>query len=352
MLCSRRETGNHLMKATVIIPTHNRPDKLAATIAYLRRQDLASDYYEVVVVDDGSTPPVTLCESTAGPRCTLVRLEGLERSVARNRGAAIAKGEVLIFVDDDTIVEPDFIQTHLAAHAEYPEALVVGANRLPDEALITPFGRFRQNLEQQSLPRGRGPTDIPNFCTAQNMSVNRGVFRKLGGFEPSLISAEDQDLALRHTSRGGRIVFLPAAATIHDDTALDVRGYCKRTEWGSENMVRFCQRYPEWPDNLERASVNGPVRFGREPLGRSLRKAMKQLLTFDLVLGVLFRAAAFIERVAPSSWALDRIYRLLLGAHILRGYRKGLKRFGPVRTLNEGVVAHVTADIIALNDEG
>jgi len=315
------------MKASIIVPTHNRPDALAFTLDGLRRQDFDSADYEIIVVDDGSNPRVTLSEKRGGPRCTLVRLEGLERSEARNRGAAIAEGEVLIFVDDDTTVKSDFIQSHLSAHAEWPDALVVGTNRLPDEALVTPFGRFRQRLERQSLPEGRGPTDKPNFCTAQNMSVNREVFRNLEGFEPKILCGEDQDLALRHTSRGGRIVFQPEAATIHNDTALDLRTYCRRTEWGAENMVAFCLRYPDWSDNVERARVNAPVRWAREPFMQSLRKAIKQTLALSPILVLIFASANLLERTAPRSSALDRVYRLLLGAHILRGYRKGLKRF-------------------------
>ncbi|HEX8091630.1 MAG TPA: glycosyltransferase [Blastocatellia bacterium] len=338
------------MKASVIVPTHNRPDGLAETLDYLRRQSVASDCFEIIVVDDGSLPPVTLAESVRGPRCRLVRLNGLERSAARNRGADIAKGEVLIFVDDDTVVRPDFVASHLCAHAEWPCALVVGANRLSDAALATPFGQFRQKLERRSLPERRGPTDRPNFCTAQNMSINRDVFRKLGGFAPDIISGEDQDLALRHTSRGGRIVFLPEAMTIHHDTALDVRSYCRRAEWGAQYLIAFCRRHPDWPDNVERERVNGPARLGREPLNQTLRKSIKRAVASNAILVALFAAAALFERAAPGSRALDRVYRLLLGAHILRGYRKGLKRFGPVRGTGESL-DDATPGIVALGDE-
>lgn len=339
------------MKASVIIPTHNRADKLADMLDHLRRQSLASDNFEIIVVDDGSSPPVTLAEGARGPRCTLLRMEGLERSAARNRGAGIAEGEVLIFVDDDTVVRHDFVASHLGAHAEWPSALVVGANRLSDAALATPFGQFRQRLELKSLPERRGPTDRPNFCTAQNMSINRDVFRKLEGFAPDIISGEDQDLALRHTSRGGRIVFLPEAMTIHHDAALDVRSYCRRAEWGAHYLIAFCRRHPDWPDNVERERVNGPVRLGREPLKQSLRKLIKRAAASNAILAALFAAATLLERAAPDSPALDRVYRLLLGAHILLGYRKGLKRFGPVRGAAESLADAITPSMVALSDE-
>lgn len=313
-------------KISIIIPTHNRPDALVETLAHLRQQDPATDY-EIIVVDDGSMPPVVLSENSLHPRCTLVRLAGVERSAARNAGAAIAEGELLIFIDDDIHVGREFLRAYLRAHDEWPEALLVGSIRLPPDALLNPFGRFRQRLEQHAGPRSPGLVRARNFCTAANMAIPRDLFQKLDGFEPALVSSEDQDLALRHTSRGGPIGFVPEAQATHQDTALDIRRYCRRAEWGSEHMVLFCQRYPGWPDNIERKRVNGPVLWGIEPLWLSLRKMIKSALAPKPVLAILFCLALRLERWAPDSSLLDKLYRLLLGLHIFRGYRRGLEHY-------------------------
>jgi len=313
------------IKLSVIIPTHNRPEKLEQILDCLRRQDVASADYEIIVVDDNSLPPVSLQRIEEGPETLLVRLDEAERSAARNTGAAAARGEILIFVDDDMKVGSEFISNHLRAHEVYPGALVVGAVRLPEEAMATPFGRFRQVLEDSGLPERSGPTSMKNFCTAQNMSIAKVLFFEIGGFESTIVSSEDQDFALRHSTRGGEIVFLPEARAIHCDDALDIRSYCRRAEWGSRNMNPFCLRYPDWPDNIERERVNGPLRFGSEPLSQSLRKIIKSALAMRPVRSTLFGVAALLERAVPESAALDRTYRLLLGAHIFRGYRKGLK---------------------------
>src|SRR5438128_10023881 len=103
---------------TVIIATRNRPQKLAATVASLRDQSVAADSLEIVVADDGSTPPVVL-----PPPCRVIRLEGVERSAARNAIVGIARGEILIFVDDDMTFGRDFIAHHVAAQNEWPGAL-------------------------------------------------------------------------------------------------------------------------------------------------------------------------------------------------------------------------------------
>jgi GT2 family glycosyltransferase len=313
------------VKASVIIPTHNRHDKLAETLAGLKQQQLEKTEYEIIVVDDGSAPPVVVGESEQGPAIKLERTEGVERSAARNRGAAIASGERLIFVDDDASVDSDFVAAHLRAHAEWPEALVVGSVNLPEEAMTKPFARFRQRLERQGLPLRRGPIETRNFCTASNMSISLDRLKDLGGFDATIVSGEDQDLALRYTAQGARIVFIPEADVIHRDDALDIRSYCRRAEWGSLRMIPFCQRYPALPENIERERVNGRMHIGREPVLLSLRKLVKRILAAKLIVEVEFAIASLLERLAPTGRALDRVYRLLLGAHILRGYRKGLK---------------------------
>lgn len=336
------------VKATVIIPTHNRLEKLANTIACLKQQTLAATDYEIIVVDDGSSPPVVLPNEAEGPRSEVVRLEGLERSAARNAGAVAAHGGLLVFVDDDMIAGPDFLAAHLQAHREWPGAIAVGAIRLPDEGLKRPFGRFRQKLEQHFAPQSRGPISTPNFCAAANMSIPRDWFYRLGGFDLTMVSSEDQDLALRHTARGGAIAFLPEAMAVHLDSALDIRGYCRRAEWGSENMLPFCRRYPEWPENIQRERVNGQPRWRGEALSQSLRKMCKYALALKPAREILFGAAFLLERLAPDSWALDRVYRLLLGIHILRGYRRGLRRHwvtaGTRGDMTNGIAAGAAAD--------
>ncbi len=314
------------MLVSVVIPSRGRPEALAETLAALRGQSLPPSDFEIVVVDDGSVPPLSLSRMGDGAGLRLVRLDGRERSAARNAGARAAVGDVLVFIDDDMSVSREFVHAHLLGQREWPGALAVGSISLSDEAVGRAFGRFRQELERQGIPRQRGLTDAKNFCTAANMSMKRERFLELGGFDEELVSAEDQDFALRHRERGGAIVFLPEAAAIHRDVALDIRSYCHRTEWGSERLVAFCRRHPTWPENVERDRVNGPIRLAHESIERTLRKLGKTVIALRPALEVLFAVAAILERSAPDSWLLGRVYRLLLGAHIFRGYRRGLAR--------------------------
>jgi glycosyltransferase involved in cell wall biosynthesis len=313
---------------SVVIPSKNRAEALDETLEGLRDQTVGVDEYEIVVADDGSTPPICLRRWADGPKCTKVRLEGRERSAARNAGARVAEGEIVVFLDDDISVGYDFLEGHLAAQKEWPGALVVGPVRLADEVLRTPFGRFRRTVEHKRTLHDRGVVSTRNLCAAANISISRWSFLELGGFDERMVSAEDQDLALRHCSRGGVIAFAPEVEVVHRDVFCDLRSYCQHMAWGYERMIPFCLQHPMWEDNIERDRVNGPVRWGNEPLRSVVRKLAKSAIASPVVVEALFSAATILERRFPDSRLLQRIYRLLLGAHIFRGYRRGLQGRG------------------------
>lgn len=312
---------------SVVIPTRNRHEKLARALTCLEHQTTPHGEFETIVVDDGSVPAVGGAALPASLRVEAIRLEGVERSAARNAGAGRAKGEVLVFLDDDMIIRSDFLAAHLSAQREIGPALAVGAVRLPASILATPFGRFRQMLEDQGAPRQRGLVGLSNFCTAQNMSLPRARFLALGGFDRGIVSAEDQDLALRHSRSGGKIAYVPEAEAVHDDWAVDLASYCRRVEWGAEHVVPFCRRHPDLPDNQAREEVNGPVRWGERPLPRSLATLAKLLLSKEPAAKSLNRTVRALERMPAFDPLLFPLYRFVLGLYILRGFRRGLRRY-------------------------
>lgn len=308
---------------SVIVPTRNRPAPLRRALTGLVNQDLEPFVYEIIVVDDGSAPPVTALEGVATRAIRVVRLEHGERSTARNAGAAHATGRILVFVDDDMLPDRGLLRAHLSAQDAWPGALATGAIRLPERVHRTPFGRFRGELEACARSSQRGPVELANFAAAGNMSIPRERFLALGGFDKCMASSEDQDLALRHTAQGGTLVFLPDAIAIHDDSAVEPLSYWARSEWGAEHMATFCARHPDWPDNRNRLEVNGPIRWGRDSAGRVLKKIAKQSLGRRAPLAVLYYVTDLLAARWPSSRLLPALYRLALGIHLQRGFRRG-----------------------------
>ena len=110
------------MKISVIICTHNpRRDYLAATLAGLRAQTLPADEWEFLLIDNasesGRAPDV---DFGWHPDARLIREDKLGLTPARLRGIREAKGNLLVFVDDDNILDPDYLETAQRIAIEKP----------------------------------------------------------------------------------------------------------------------------------------------------------------------------------------------------------------------------------------
>jgi len=120
-----------LVDASVVIPTYNRAETLKLTLSSLTRQSYPRDRFEVLVVDDRSsdhTPKVvaSFCGSVR-IRYFYQRDEGYRLSRARNIGIENAHGEVVIFLDSDIMVSPDYVAEHIVSHfASDVPTVVVG----------------------------------------------------------------------------------------------------------------------------------------------------------------------------------------------------------------------------------
>src|SRR5262249_34402392 len=115
---------------SVIIPSLNRCQVLMNAIASAQKQTWPPDHYEIIVVDNGSKDGTSgVVEQLAKDSKTAVRLVyeprlGLHH--ARHAGARAAKGEILIFTDDDATFGPEWVRAYAEAFAKYPEMLAAG----------------------------------------------------------------------------------------------------------------------------------------------------------------------------------------------------------------------------------
>lgn len=317
-----------MVNLSVITATYNRQQKLQETVKALSQQTIPPEEYEVIVVDDGSPEPIKISDDSCPKNFKLIRFEkNQERSKARSTAVDAAAGEIVVFVDDDLILQKNFLEKHLRAQKEWNDVLAIGKIILPPEKLSDPGILFRQELEMNEIPTTRGLVNQPNFGTAANMSISRKLFLNLGGFDPNIKGIEDQDFALRHTAAGGKIAFLPEAIAIHNDDWLDFFSFCQRQERGAEWMVAFSRRYPEWKDTVERELVNGHLNLGKEPVSLSAKKVVKTVLGTDTGKKLLKASVKSMEKIAPQSSLLNKLYKITLGVYMQKGYRRGIKNF-------------------------
>jgi glycosyltransferase involved in cell wall biosynthesis len=202
-------------RCTVVVPTHERPGALAACLESLAALDYPGDRFEVVVVDDGGRTPLEPVLDAFRDRLDLqlVRQARAGPAAARNAGAEHARGDLLLFTDDDCRPRADWLRRLAERVAASPEEAFGGrtVNALPDNVysaaaqLVIDVG-YRQN--------NTGAPDRRWFTT-NNLAVPAAGFRALGGFDPSYRTAEDRDFCSRWVQSGLRMSYEPRAVVEH-----------------------------------------------------------------------------------------------------------------------------------------
>lgn len=112
---------------SVIIPTSGKPERLVLALHSLIPQTLCRGRFEAIVVTDGPAPGTEAAVATvraAGQPVRLVRTPALGQAAARNHGAAAARAPALLFMDDDVLLSPDYLETTLAHLADEPNRVV------------------------------------------------------------------------------------------------------------------------------------------------------------------------------------------------------------------------------------
>ena len=204
---------------SVVIPTFGREKELRDTISALLGQP--HPRFEIVVADQTPEhePATDAFLAEMKERIRYFRLPKPGLCAANNFAAAQAKGDVLLFVDDDIVPAADLIGEHARAYAD-PSVGAVAGRVIDSRNWIVedrPVGRVKLTGEvvgSWSATRRAEAETVPGG----NVSIRGDVFREVGGFPDGYIGTEqfgDSDLGFRVRRAGYRILFIPAAEIFH-----------------------------------------------------------------------------------------------------------------------------------------
>ncbi|MCW0213914.1 MAG: glycosyltransferase [Pseudonocardia sp.] len=241
-------------RVSVVVCHYDQPDQLARTWAALCAQTLPP--LEVIVSDDGSPEPPPV--PAGGPPVRVVRQPdlGFRAAAARNLGARHATGEVLVFLDADTVPEPGFLAAVTAHVAVCPDVLAVGRRRHADlrgtEPGADPAGAPRlpePSWLAEEYRRTRNLLDADGrsfrFVISAVLACRRSLFADLGGFDERFVGygGEDWDLAYRAWNGGAVLVHEPGAVAWHDGP--DWAGRATERERKDLESMRLAALVPE-----------------------------------------------------------------------------------------------------------
>lgn len=240
---------------SIIVPVYNQ---LHHTMSCLRAlaDTAAGTPFEVIVVDDGSS------DATARevPRLTGVRFHKNAQNLgfigACNAGAALARGQYLFFLNNDTAVQPGWLEPLLRTYSEFDQVGLVGSK------LIYPDGRLQEaggivfndgsgwnygRFDHPDDPRYDYPREA-DYCSGAAILIEKTLFDRFSGFDVLYKPAyyEDTDLAFKVRLAGLRVIYQPASRVVHFEGitgGTDTSTGTKRFQ--VINQGKFLQRWRE-----------------------------------------------------------------------------------------------------------
>ena len=224
------------MRCSIIIPTWQRSELLSATLDSLAQQTMKE--FEVVVVCDGEDPQTRELATrymATYPLRWIFSEQNEGQASARNRGAQDARGEFLLFLDDDTMPAEDWIFKHIGGHKKYGKGrdVVVYGKILetytrPPRSQTERFLRAEREHQLAVLEdsyQRREPDFSRYVCFGVNSSIRRSTFLTVGGFDPALrFVGEDFELGTRLHNTGIQF-YLETGAIVRHRNTKDIVAY-------------------------------------------------------------------------------------------------------------------------------
>lgn len=262
------------MKISVIIPTRNRYDYIKLLIEDIHKQTVS--VFEVIVVDQSD-------EKRELSNCLHIFTETTGPCISRNIGVAQAKGEILVFLDDDARINPDFVEEITAPIVKREFDVVAGA-------VCDPKGNYvfekEDYLTQKNINFIKVITSNPNasksrisLCFPGGCSaILTEVFNKIGGFDESYDptgAGEDREMSLRLYKQGFPIWYNANAKLLHERSPVGgSRDVGSRSLMLDVHTYKMCKNH--FSDELAVVLRKNIIESYRE-------KFLKSIFTFKMI---------------------------------------------------------------------
>lgn len=271
------------VEISIVIPVYNQVEFTHACLAAVKTNS-GEIPYEVIIVDDASTDKTREVIGQI-PGLTYLRVEENAGFIAAcNRGAAAARGDYLVFLNNDTTVTTGWLGALRETFLSEPEAGLVGSK------LVYPDGRLQEaggiiwrdgsgwnrgKFQDAAKPEYNYLREV-NYCSAASVMIPKSLFDRLGGFDLKYAPAyyEDTDLAFKVAASGRKVLYQPQSVVVHYEgitSGTDISSGAKKYQ--EVNRSTFIR---SWAGTLASLPANGDIdSFNAPPQGK------KRILVID-----------------------------------------------------------------------
>jgi peptidoglycan/xylan/chitin deacetylase (PgdA/CDA1 family)/GT2 family glycosyltransferase len=321
------------VRCSIVIPTCLRAHLLSETLCSLASQT-ESDF-EVIVVCDGEDAQTRLLAERYEPKVYLTWIFNEHQqgpAAARNIGAQRARGDIILFLDDDTCAVRDWLFHHRKRHEANSNAgpLVVcgkiantylreptsGTERFLRRQNEESFDTFASAVRDAPASRVRGDSHMYRHVGV-NCSISRKMFLKSGGFDPHLMVDEDMEFGSRLFDQGARFEVETEAVVMHRDTK-QLHDYWPRC-WQASGRNHLYRVLTKQQRNAQTRGLAAPGRRA------SLRNA-KAWVSFNYHEQIAQMADVVQQTAEATKW--DPLFHLWLNLSMSAKYWGGMRSEG------------------------
>jgi cellulose synthase/poly-beta-1,6-N-acetylglucosamine synthase-like glycosyltransferase len=284
-----------------------RLERCLASVAAMARQGFET---EVIYVDSGSVDDSVAIAEGLGAKTIGLQSSRPTAAMGRNAGWRMAEGEIVLFLDGDTVLDRDFVNESLEEFADPTVAIVWGHRREmhPEQSI---YNRVL-DLDWVYAP------GWSEFCGGDAL-VRREVLEAAGGFDETLIAGEEPELCRRILGMGLRILHVDRAMTGHDLAITGFGQYWRRATRAGHAFAEVSERFaattnPFWSAEARRNRNRALALMGI--VAAALVAAITWVSVWPLVVLGAMLGMLFVRTAWKARWkSKDNVALLLYGVH-------------------------------------
>ena len=322
------------MNLSIIIPTFDRESILQETYAAAITAIEGLNAEIIIVNDNAAAPPYLEIKE----RSVLINNKGKGAASARNQGASLAKGELLLFLDDDIIINKKNIDRFLEIHGQFDKILLSPVWEYTDQMLhllnSNNFGKFRLKHDYLSLKgsneRKIGSNEnlffadhLASFC----LSVKKKDYLQLNGMDEQFPFAgcEDQEFSGRAKQSGYQLILDESNIVYHNELdRLSSKTWLKRQYTGVQGFVILSEKFPD-RKKIKLWYENTPI-SKKDSFRLKMKKIVKSILRKDISIAIVNCGVSFLEKFNANYYFLEKLYLLQTGIYINKGFTESYEK--------------------------